>query len=80
MITQQPYPSDVSDAEWEFVAPYLRLLREHAAQREYDLRDVFDGLRWIVRTGSPWRYLPKDFAPWEMVHQQNRRWLRSTRV
>ena len=75
MITHQPYPSDVSDAEWEFVVPYLCLLPEDAGQRVYDLRDVFDGLRWIVRTGSPWRYLPKDFPPWEMVYQQSRRWL-----
>jgi transposase len=77
MITHQPYPSDVSDAEWQFVVPYLCLLREDAAQREYELRDVFDGLRWIVRTGSPWRYLPKDFPPWEAVYQQSRRWLRA---
>jgi transposase len=75
MITHQPYPSDVSDAEWEFVVPYLCLLPEDAGQRVYHLRDVFDGLRWIVRTGSPWRYLPKDFPPWEMVYQQSRRWL-----
>jgi transposase len=75
MITHQPYPSDVSDAEWEFVAPYLCLLPEDAGQRVYNLRDVLDGLRWIVRSGSPWRYLPKDFPPWEMVYQQSRRWL-----
>ena len=75
MITHQPYPSDVSDAEWEFVVPYLCLLPEDAGQREHDLRDVFDALRWIVRTGSPWRYLPKDFPPWEAVYQQTRRWL-----
>jgi transposase len=75
MITHQPYPSDVSDAEWEFVVPYLCLLPEDAGQRVYELRDVFDGLRWIVRSGSPWRYLPKDFPPWEMVYQQSRRWL-----
>jgi transposase len=75
MITHQPYPSDVSDAEWEFVVPYLCLLPESAGQRVYDLRDVFDALRWIVRTGSPWRYLPKDFPPWAMVYQQSRRWL-----
>src|SRR5438309_760137 len=75
MITHQPYPSDVSDAEWEFVAPYLCLLPEDAGQRVYNLRDVLDGLRWIVRSGSPWRYLPKDFPPWEMVYQQTRRWL-----
>jgi len=75
MITHQPYPSDVSDAEWQFVVPYLCLLREDAAQREYELRDVFDALRWIVRTGSPWRFMPKDFPPWEAVYQQSRRWL-----
>jgi len=75
MITHQPYPSDVGDAEWEFVAPYLCLLPEDSGQRVYNLRDVFDGLRWIVRTGSPWRYMPKDFPPWEMVYQQSRRWM-----
>ena len=75
MITHQPYPSDVSDAEWEFVLPYLCLLPEDAGQREHGLRDVFDALRWIVRSGSPWRYLPKDFPPWEAVYQQTRRWI-----
>jgi transposase len=77
MITHQPYPSDVSDAEWQFVVPYLCLLPEDAGQRVHNVRDVFDGLRWIVRTGSPWRYLPKDFPPWEMVYQQSRRWLKA---
>ena len=55
--------------------PYLCLLPEDAGQRVHSLRDVFDALRWIVRAGSPWRYLPKDFPPWEMVYQQTRRWL-----
>ena len=75
MITHQPYPSDVSDAEWEFVVPYLCLLPEDAGQRVHNLRDVFDALRWLVRSGAPWRYLPKDFPPWEAVYQQTRRWL-----
>jgi hypothetical protein len=55
MATRKPYPSDVSDEEWTFVAPYLALLREDAPQRNHDLREVFNGLRWVVRTGSPWR-------------------------
>src|SRR5579862_7312169 len=75
MITHKPYPSDVSDAEWDFVLPYLCLLPEDAGQRVHNLRDVFDALRWMVRGGTPWRYLPKDFPPWEMVYQQTRRWL-----
>jgi transposase len=75
MITHRPHPSDVSDAEWEFVRPYLCLLPEDAGQREHGLRDVFDGLRWLVRTGAQWRYIPKDFPPWAAVYQQTRRWL-----
>ena len=75
MITHRPYPSDVSEVEWEFVLPYLCLLPEDAGQREHKLRDVFDALRWVVRTGAQWRYIPKDFPPWPAVYQQTRRWL-----
>jgi transposase len=75
MANRKPYPSDVSDEEWAFVAPYLALVREDAPQRNHELREVFNGLRWIVRTGSAWRYLPHDLPPWEAVYQQRRRWL-----
>jgi transposase len=75
MTTRKPYPSDVSDEEWAFVAPYLALVREDAPQRNHDLREVFNGLRWIVRTGSAWRYMPHDLPPWEAIYQQTRRWL-----
>jgi transposase len=69
------YPSDVTDEEWAFVAPYLTLMREDAPQREHDLRRVFNALRWIVRAGAPWRMMPHDFPPWEMVYQQTQRWI-----
>jgi transposase len=75
MEIRKPYPSDVTDDEWAFAAPYLTLLREDAGQRDYALRDVFDALRWVVKTGAPWRYLPHDFPPWPAVYQQARRWL-----
>ncbi len=75
MVNRKPYPSDVSDEEWAFVAPHLALIREDAPQRDHDLREVFNGLRWIVRTGSQWRYMPHDLPPWEAVYQQTRRWL-----
>jgi len=74
-MTRKSYPSDVTDDEWAFVAPYLCLMRDDAPQREHDLRDVFDGLRYLVRTGAPWRYLPGDLPPWQAVYQQTRRWL-----
>ncbi len=75
MPTRKPYPTDVSDEEWAFVAPYLALVRQDAPQRVHDLRKVFDALRWIVRAGAPWRMLPHDFPPWEAVYQQTQRWI-----
>jgi transposase len=74
-MSRKPYPSDVIDEEWAFVAPYLVLMREDAPQREHDLREVFNGLRWIVRTGSQWRLMPHDLPPWYTVYQQARRWI-----
>ena len=59
-MTRQSYPSDVSDAEWAFVAPYLALLPLDTAQRRHDLREVFNALRYLVRSGAPWRMLPND--------------------
>jgi len=76
-MARTPYPSDVSDAEWDFVLPYLTLMTEDAPQREHDLREVFNAMRWIVRTGSPWRYMPNDLPPWHAVYQQTRRWMAS---
>lgn len=72
---RKPYPSDVSDTEWEFLLPYLSLMRENAPQREHPLRDVFNALRYVVKTGCHWRYLPHEFPPWAAVYQQARRWL-----
>jgi transposase len=75
MPPRTPYPSDVSDEEWAFVVPYLILLPEDAGQRTYSLREVFNGLRWIVRAGAPWRMMPNDLPPWYVVYQQTQRWL-----
>ena len=76
-MKRTPYPSDVSDDEWSFVAPYLILMKEDAPQREHDLREVFNGLRWIVRTGAQWRMMPHDLPPWAAVYQQTQRWLKA---
>ena len=75
MEPRKPYPSDVSDDEWAFVAPYLALVSEDAKQRVYPLREVFNGLRYIVKTGGQWRWMPHDLPPWPAVYQQTRRWL-----
>jgi transposase len=73
--TRKPYPSDVSDEEWSFVAPYLTLMPLDAKQREHDLREVFNALRFIVKTGMQWRMMPHDLPPWYTVYQQTQRWI-----
>ncbi len=75
MSTRKPYPSDVTEDEWAFVAPYLTLMTEDAPQRDYLLREVFNGLRWMVRTGAPWRMIANDLPPWHTVYEQTQRWI-----
>jgi transposase len=77
MDTRKSYPTDVSDEEWAFVAPYLILLPLDAEQRRHDLREVFNALRYLVKSGAPWRMLPHDFPPWAVVYQQTQRWLKA---
>jgi transposase len=77
MDTRKAYPSDVSDEEWEFVGPYLTLLPLDAEQRRHDLREVFNALRWLVRSGVHWRMLPHDLPPWAAVYQQTQRWFKA---
>jgi transposase len=49
-------------------------MREDAPQREYPLRDLFNAIRYVVKTGCQWRFLPHDLPPWTAVYQQARRW------
>jgi transposase len=73
-------PSDVSDEEWAFVASYLTLMSEDAPQQDYLLREVFNGLRYIVRGGISWRMMPnpgKPGPPCYTVYQQTQHWLQA---
>src|SRR5262245_21598913 len=74
---RKAYSSDVSEAEWELVAPYLTLITEYTPQRDYSLREVSSGLRWIVRSGSSWQMMPHDLPPHYDVYQQMRRLLKA---
>ncbi len=73
--TRKSYRSDISDDEWEFLLPYVTLMREDAPQREHSLRELFNALRYVVKTGCQWRFLPHDFPPWSAVYHQSRRWV-----
>lgn len=68
-MNRRGYTSDVSDEEWALVTAYLTLMREEAPQREYSLREVFDGLRHVVKNG------PGDLPPGWAIYQQTPRWI-----
>jgi transposase len=74
-MERKAYPSDVSDDEWASVVPYLTLMKEDAPQRDHPLREVFNGLRYLVRSGAAWRMMPNDLPPWHTVYQQTQRWM-----
>jgi transposase len=63
MAKWQPYPSDVMDKEWGFVAPYLMLMKDDSPQCGHSLREVFTPLRWVVCAGNPWCMLPTKLLP-----------------
>ena len=50
--TRKQYPIDVSDKKWVFLAVYLILMREDATQREHSLRELFNALKYVVKTGD----------------------------
>ena len=65
--SRQRYASDLSDAEWALIAPYLPPRKVLGRPRETDLRAVLDAILYIARTGCQWRMLPKDFPPFTTV-------------
>lgn len=61
---RKPYPSDISDEEWSLIIPYLLPMKEGVEQRHHDLRELFNGLRYVIRYGIAWRAMPNDLPPW----------------
>ena len=59
------------------MAPYLTLMTPQAPQRLYALREVFDGLRYVVKTGCRWRWMPHALPPGEIVYSQAQRWIKA---
>lgn len=66
---------DVTDEERSFVLPYLLLSWEDSRSRKHRLRELFNEIRYIVRTGNQWRYMPNDLQPRPAVYQRMRRWM-----
>ena len=70
------YPTDLTDAEWETIAPLLPEPAKRGRKRTVDMREVVNAIRYMTRTGGGWRMLPKDFPPWQTVYWWFRRFVR----
>jgi len=57
------YPSDLSDAEWTLIAPHIPPAKRGGRRREVDVREVLQGVLYVLETGCQWRHLPKSFPP-----------------
>ena len=68
------YPSDLTDAEWGLVGPLIPPAKRGGNKRTVDLREVVNGLMYILSTGCQWAALPKDLAPRSTVHEYLCRW------
>jgi transposase len=76
-MPRRAYPSDLTDRQWELLAPLLE--RPHPGYgrpRKYPLREIVNALLYLLRNGCTWRALPHDFPPWESVYDHFRRWKR----
>ena len=62
------YPSDLTDDEWTLVEPFIPPAKSGGGKRRTDMREVMNGVMYILSTGCQWRYLPKDFPPRSTVH------------
>src|SRR5919199_2271674 len=70
---RKTYPTDLSDAQWTHLRSYLPAPKAQGRPRAYSLRDVFDAIFYVLKSGCPWRLLPHDFPPWSTVYYHFRR-------
>ena len=75
-MKRRPYPSDLSDREYASIEPSLPTPSSRGRPWRWRLREILDGIFYIIRTGAQWRQLPHEYPPWPTVHWWFRRWRR----
>ena len=68
------YPSDLTDPEWELVGPLIPPAKRGGNKRAVDVREIVNGVMYILSTGCQWSALPKDLPPRSTVNDYFRRW------
>lgn len=73
-MARRKYPSDLTDAQWESLRHHLEYKVRPGPVQKHEIRDVFDAILYILKTGAQWRCLPHDFPPWKTVYSHFRKW------
>jgi putative transposase len=68
------YPTDLSDHEWLCVRPHLPEPAPQGRPRLHGLRAILDAVFYVLKSGCPWRLLPREFPPWKTVYDWFRKW------
>jgi transposase len=76
-VGRRPYPSDLSDAQWNTLQPLLPVAKKRGRPRSVNLREIINGMLYVNRTGCQWRAMPNDLPPWPTVHDYYRRYRRA---
>ncbi len=75
-MTRARYPSDLTDRQWQRLAPHLPPPKPGGRPRSSDEREIVDAILYVLRNGIIWRALPHDYPPWKTVHHYFRSWQR----
>jgi putative transposase len=73
-MTKRRYPTDLSDPEWECLEPHLPAPKKRGRPRAHSPREILDAVFYVLKSGCPWRLLPRDFPPWKTVYHYFREW------
>ena len=73
-MTRKPYPSDLTNKQWEILSPLLPPAKPGGRPRTVDLREVMNGVLYVLRSGCPWRMVPHDLPPWQTLYKYFRSW------
>jgi putative transposase len=73
-MEEKRYPSDMTDDEWATLEPLIPAAKPGGRHRSANMREVVNGICYVLRGGLPWRFLPKEFPPWKTVYHYFRQW------
>ena len=74
MEPRKPYPTDLSDKEWDLISHLVPTAKPGGRPETYPKREILDAIFYVLRSGCAWRLLPHDFPPWQIVYQYFWRW------